>query len=176
MGNYYTEACDLYSFGIVLFEIFSGKGDVLFTEFLTTMRVAEIFPLLRDGTLRPTLPGTLAPWMRGMIERLWSSASHVRPSARQCFTSLTQRSLLPALSLALTAVRIEGKRKEMYKWFQLDDSHPFRDLVSHSFCIGNKAVAVTDVNGRVSLIDLESYNRCTIDQLNDGCAVCAVSS
>jgi serine/threonine protein kinase len=42
MGENYTELCNLYSFGIILFEIFSGTGEVPFSEFSGSMRQAEI--------------------------------------------------------------------------------------------------------------------------------------
>merc|ERR1711964_812683 len=42
MGNLYTETCDLYSFGIVCWEIVHGTGEVPFSEF-DRMRAPETF-------------------------------------------------------------------------------------------------------------------------------------
>jgi TPR repeat protein/serine/threonine protein kinase len=84
MGENYTELCDLYSFGIILFEIFSGTGEVPFSEFSGSMRQAEIFPKLRSGELRPTIPVRLPPWLKELIARQWDNCPTHRLPFDEC--------------------------------------------------------------------------------------------
>jgi hypothetical protein len=84
MGENYTELCDLYSFGIILFEIFSGTGEVPFSEFSASMRQAEIFPKLRSGELRPTIPGQLPQWLKELIARQWDNCPTHRLPFDEC--------------------------------------------------------------------------------------------
>ncbi len=179
LGDYYTEACDLYSFGIVLFEIFDGKGEVPFSEYSSTMRMAEIFPLLRDGMLRPTLPEGLAPWMKSMIERLWSTVPSVRPSARQCVTSMTRRSVLPPVVVAGSMVMgmgsKAGDKHRPRRRLQFEEGRVFNDVACVSMSIGIKKVAVASANAGVTLIDLVSGELCIADQVLDASVVCVVS-
>lgn len=81
VGEAYTERCDLYSLGIVFFEIWEGQGLVPFCEY-DHMRMPDLFAGLRAGTLRPTLPTDTEPWIVNLIQRLWSSFPESRPSAR----------------------------------------------------------------------------------------------
>jgi TPR repeat protein/serine/threonine protein kinase len=84
MGENYTELCDLYSFGIILFEIFSGTGEVPFSEFSASMRQAEIFPKLRSGELRPTIPAGVPQWLKELISRQWDNCPTLRMPFDEC--------------------------------------------------------------------------------------------
>ena len=68
IGEGYTEACDLYSFAIVAFEIFRGKSDKgPFYECAKGMRKAEIEKKIMIDGLRPSLPSNVPKWMKELI-------------------------------------------------------------------------------------------------------------
>jgi serine/threonine protein kinase/GTPase SAR1 family protein len=91
IGENYTELCDLYSFGIILFEIFSGTGEVPFSEFSASMRQAEIFPKLRSGELRPTIPARLPQWLKELIARQWDNCPALRLPFDECAHLIARR-------------------------------------------------------------------------------------
>ncbi len=85
----YTETCDLYSLGIVFFELYQGNGEVPFSEF-SHMRQADMFKSIRAGLLRPTLPTCVPVCIRGLIEKLWSTDARLRPPASFCANFMSQ--------------------------------------------------------------------------------------
>lgn len=86
-GNDYTEACDLYSFGIVLYEIYSGMAP--FSEYDNVMRLIEVkAAVLEEPFLRPTMPPSAPEVVRNLAQSLWHHNPIVRPSFSDCIRLL----------------------------------------------------------------------------------------
>ena len=68
MGDNYTEKCDVYSFAIVVWEIFSHQFP--FAEFVSVKEMV-LFRKLREESLRPTIPESVPSFVRSMIRRCW---------------------------------------------------------------------------------------------------------
>ncbi|XP_058112862.1 uncharacterized protein LOC131255924 [Magnolia sinica] len=69
-----TEKVDVYSFGIVMWELLTGE------EPYTDMRSEEIIAGIIKGDLRPEIPNWCDPAWRSLMERCWSSDPDSRPS------------------------------------------------------------------------------------------------
>ncbi|KAL4571284.1 hypothetical protein LXL04_018042 [Taraxacum kok-saghyz] len=69
-----TEKIDVYSFGIVMWELLTGD------EPYTSMHCASIIGGIVNGTLRPTIPTWCDPEWKSLMERCWSSDPQERPS------------------------------------------------------------------------------------------------
>lgn len=112
LGDFYTESCDLYSLGVIMFEIFHGTGEVPFSEFASKMRMIEMFPKIRSGEVRPTLPQNLVPWMKTLIENLWSSVAAVRPPAQSCVSTILEKRWTRSEStIVVSAVSEKGEEE-----------------------------------------------------------------
>ena len=72
MGDNYTEKCDVYSFAIVVWEVFSLQFP--FAEFAAVKEMA-LFRRLREEGLRPTIPESVPAHVRSMIRRCWHSGT-----------------------------------------------------------------------------------------------------
>jgi hypothetical protein len=112
-GIMYTELCDLYSFGVVLWEIADGQGRVPFsevrlldvrapwprscssTQFEGKMRIAQVKQQALAGTLRPTLHPRFHALFLNLIPRLWSNDPCARPSFVVCASELSIETKLP---------------------------------------------------------------------------------
>ena len=88
MGDNYTEKCDLYSFGIVVWEIFSGEFP--FAEFAKTKEMV-LFRQIREEGLRPTLPKDCPKFVSTVVRRAWTNDPQKRPSFQYCVDSLLAR-------------------------------------------------------------------------------------
>jgi mitogen-activated protein kinase kinase kinase 7 len=82
-GLDYTESCDLYSYGVILYEVYSGM--VPFSEYAPAMRLIEIKQaVLAEPFLRPTMPSTAPQWISRLALRLWHQDPSMRPSFADC--------------------------------------------------------------------------------------------
>ncbi|XP_068649135.1 uncharacterized protein [Aristolochia californica] len=69
-----TEKIDVYSFGIVMWELLTGD------EPYSNMRSRDILAGVLKGDLRPEIPNWCDPLWRSLMERCWSSDPNSRPS------------------------------------------------------------------------------------------------
>lgn len=85
----YSEAADVYSYGIVLWELVSRQQPF---SGLTPIQAA--FAVARQG-LRPQLPPDVQPLLAGLIRRCWAANPAMRPSFNQICA------LLPGMKMSL---------------------------------------------------------------------------
>ncbi|GMY35914.1 putative serine/threonine-protein kinase SIS8 [Fagus crenata] len=69
-----TEKVDVYTFGIVMWELLTGE------EPYAKKRSAEIIAGIIEGNLRPEIPSWCDPAWRQLMERCWSSNPDSRPA------------------------------------------------------------------------------------------------
>ena len=163
LGDNYTETCDLYSLGIVLFEVFEGSGEVPFSEFSSTMRLAEMIPRVRSDGLRPTLPKDTAPWMKELIERLWSTQPSARPSCFDCIATIQGQTAPPPAP----PLKVEEKAAMEIR-VVLEAVSPV------CMCLWGERVAMLLETGEVDLVDPASLQR---ERLTEGVSVvCSLST
>ncbi len=99
MGSDYTESCDLYSYGIIFYEIFSGR--VPFSEYDDVMRLIEMKQaVLVEPFLRPTMPDTAPRWTTALAARLRHNNADMRPSFKDCMKIIMRDSRAKASFLA----------------------------------------------------------------------------
>lgn len=70
----YTQKVDVYSFGIVLWELITGM-----LPFQNMTAVQAAFAVVNKGA-RPSIPGDCLPTLRDLMMRCWDSNPDVRPS------------------------------------------------------------------------------------------------
>ncbi|CAN4081815.1 unnamed protein product [Withania somnifera] len=87
-SNKVSEKVDVFSFGIVLWEILTGE------EPYANMYYGAIIGGIVNNTLRPPVPGFCDPEWRILMEQCWAPD----PSVRPCFTEIARR--LRAMSAA----------------------------------------------------------------------------
>ena len=97
MGDDYTETCDLYSYAVVLWEVFSGLFP--FKEF-ESMKQMQLFRALREEGLRPTIPKDTPNYVQSLLRRMWSSDPFKRPSFTQAVETFENKKIAKA-SIAL---------------------------------------------------------------------------
>ncbi|KAL6984866.1 mitogen-activated protein kinase kinase kinase [Sarracenia purpurea var. burkii] len=87
--NMVTEKVDVYSFGIVMWELLTGE------EPYGKKRSEEILAGIIEGNLRPEIPMWCDPGWRSLMERCWSSD----PDSRPAFSDIAKE--LRAMSAAM---------------------------------------------------------------------------
>ncbi|KAE8661254.1 Kinase superfamily protein with octicosapeptide/Phox/Bem1p domain, putative isoform 2 [Hibiscus syriacus] len=80
-SNKVSEKVDVFSFGIVLWEIFTGE------EPYANIHYGAIIGGIVSNTLRPTIPSFCDPEWRKLMEQCWSP----NPAARPSFTEIANR-------------------------------------------------------------------------------------
>ncbi|KAJ4708317.1 Serine/threonine-protein kinase [Melia azedarach] len=73
-NNLVTEKIDVYSFGIVMWELLTGE------EPYADLPSEEIIAGIIKGSLRPEIPSWCDPIWRSLMERCWSSDPNSRPA------------------------------------------------------------------------------------------------
>jgi hypothetical protein len=115
LGLNYDERCDLYSFGMILWELLNESGDVPFQEFLATSS-KEVVPgekfLIRDlirevveNGLRPRIPekAKQIKLLPGLVESLWDHSPATRPGFKFCVRMMRAQGLDTSLPPAVAA-------------------------------------------------------------------------
>ncbi len=81
MGDFYDETCDLYSFGIVVWEVYSGERPFK-TYQDQGMKQCDRKVITED--LRPAIPDTTPPALAALITCLWHKEPAMRPRFSEC--------------------------------------------------------------------------------------------
>ncbi|OIW21118.1 hypothetical protein TanjilG_29774 [Lupinus angustifolius] len=97
-SNKVSEKVDVFSFGIVLWEILTGE------EPYANMHYGAIIGGIVNNTLRPTIPSYCDHEWRILMEQCWAP----NPAVRPCFTEIARR--LREMSAAATQTRGQGHK------------------------------------------------------------------
>ena len=83
-GNPYTISSDIYSFGIILWEIFSGKVVPFKNEYRTQYQIQVC-----SGSRPPIMEGTPQCY-KDLMQRCWNEKPQNRPSAAEIYEIFTE--------------------------------------------------------------------------------------
>ncbi|XVE74286.1 hypothetical protein DITRI_Ditri12bG0004900 [Diplodiscus trichospermus] len=97
-SNKVSEKVDVFSFGIVLWEILTGE------EPYANMHYGAIIGGIVSNTLRPTIPSFCDPEWRKLMEQCWAP----NPAARPSFTEIASR--LRTMSAAASQSKVQGHK------------------------------------------------------------------
>jgi hypothetical protein len=106
LGENYLETCDLYSFGIILWELMVAKGDVPFQAVLDARGDKNSRKLMDDVCRKGVRPELDKRWpenLTHLISRLWDGDATKRPPFAVCveyMTELMQKKLISVERLA----------------------------------------------------------------------------
>ena len=75
MNKEYSKSSDVYSFGLIIYEILSGEKP--FTNVISPKGIKQI---ILDEESRPQIPETICESYRNLIERCWSQKPELRPT------------------------------------------------------------------------------------------------
>lgn len=106
----YTTHCDIYSIGIVLYEIYARKDPYIGMDFRDTLRkVCD-----RRTSKRPEVPECCPPKMVDLMKKCWSPDPFFRPQAKDLDTTLLDMNLRDAEPLteeeSMQAAMMKKKR------------------------------------------------------------------
>ncbi len=82
-GKEFSTSADVYSFGIVLWEIYTRKDP--FSQFRNYQKFKEA--IARQG-VRPVIPTDCPPSLRALMERCWAPEPLARPDMAQILDEL----------------------------------------------------------------------------------------
>ena len=112
----YNPACDIYSFGMILYEIYSRKTPYENEDGRILRKVCD--PRVN---YRPTIPSTCPDKMRELIKKCWNGKPVIRPRAEDLdmlFTEMTSNDVEPMIEEGNTRLRTEVASGDMlYKVF-----------------------------------------------------------
>ncbi|KAJ1404688.1 Serine-threonine/tyrosine-protein kinase, catalytic domain [Sesbania bispinosa] len=97
-SNKVSEKVDVFSFGIVLWEILTGE------EPYANMHYGAIIGGIVNNTLRPTIPSHCDPEWKTLMEQCWAP----NPGARPAFTEIASR--LRIMSAAASQTKTQGQK------------------------------------------------------------------
>jgi serine/threonine protein kinase/GTPase SAR1 family protein len=85
-GESYDESCDIYSFGIILWELCDGQGKVPFQDHGDkNLTVQQVITMVMSGSVRLSFPKEcLVPVLQKLGPRCWSLRPSSRPSFESC--------------------------------------------------------------------------------------------
>lgn len=83
-GEHYSEKCDVYSFGIVLWELFTQEDPY------ANMHPIQVATLVAYKDLRPDIPEDCPPTFRQLMLECWDSQTTKRPSFREIVQRISQ--------------------------------------------------------------------------------------
>ena len=92
-GQLYDERADLFSFGIILWELLAGKGEIPYQEYASNPEFApglEVVHSVMNKGLRPTLKPSVVvvPVLQVLMTQLWDAVPARRPSFDVCLHQL----------------------------------------------------------------------------------------
>jgi serine/threonine protein kinase len=107
-GGKYDQKVDVYSFGLLLYEIVVGGG-----VFSSPEGYTYAYEVIRRKE-RPPIPATVLPGVRDLIERCWSENPHQRPSFDEIERELMMMDyvIVEGVNSAQVRYLIEGLEEE----------------------------------------------------------------
>jgi len=115
----YTTHCDIYSMGIILYEIFAREDPYKGEDFRDTLRkVCD-----RRANKRPGVPETCPPKMEEIMKKCWSPDPFFRPAAKDLDTFFLDLNMRDAEPLT-TEEQEEARRKRRGKGDMLYELFP----------------------------------------------------
>ena len=134
LGENYTESCDLYSFGMILWEIWTGTGEIPFESIanLEKNKKKQQRDLVNDvihNNVRPECGEKFPPTVITLCHQLWEKNPTRRPSFAHCLSMLDQSEQGKAKKVGLLQLVHNTKRPDQ----QLDEA-PRVNMSSENVC------------------------------------------
>eukprot|EP01106_Pelomyxa_sp_JSP_P019121 TRINITY_DN9376_c0_g1_i1.p1 TRINITY_DN9376_c0_g1~~TRINITY_DN9376_c0_g1_i1.p1 ORF type:complete len:190 (-),score=47.14 TRINITY_DN9376_c0_g1_i1:38-568(-) len=82
----YSPAADVYSFGVIVFQVFAGSEIFEGDEFKTSWKICEY---IVNGK-RPAIPARVPTEIQNLISSCWAGDPHARPNFSEIVPVLTQ--------------------------------------------------------------------------------------